>query len=133
MVPILDTVALDRRLRELARRRRVDLAEMSRLLLDLSRRKGWVDFSFASLGDYAAALLGFSALVARDLVAIAAKAESWEGVRAAGDGGEIDWTRLRTVVSEIDAENEGEWLEKARTMSVRQLEFEVAAAKGEAA
>jgi hypothetical protein len=120
--PLFDLARqIDARLRTRATSRRrsyaldaLDLAECKRL--DLHRLLG-----YSSITAYARAVNGFGASKTSDLLRIAEKSERLPKIRRAFLAGELDWCAAREIVDKATPEDEDEWLEKARQLSVAEL------------
>ena len=93
-------------------------------LLEIDRRGLHKERGFSSIGDYAMELIGVKPRKARYLVFIASRLESLPRVREAFDSGALSWTKAREVVSFAKPATEIEWLERALSLSNRELEKE---------
>lgn len=131
MTKLEEAREVDRELKELARGRRVSDAVAAKKLLRMKRGKLYRALGYSRLQDYAWFELDMKRSKAKDLVEIAERVERLPLVARAFEAGELEWTKCRAVVRVATSENEGEWLGRARTVSSRALEREVARAKGE--
>lgn len=89
---------------------------------------------YASLGQYAMGALELTSRTARDLLRIGRCLPDLPVLDAALADGSVDWTKAREVVRVATAATDGSWTERAKTVSARVIEREVAAARiGDAA
>ena len=122
---------LDARLRDLATRARQAEAELAYALLDMREKGLYRLLGFSRLGDYAEARLDMPAGKARELAELARRLGSLPAVERAFRQGELSWTKARQVARVATAENEASWIDRAKAMTSRELEAEVARAKGD--
>src|SRR5436190_23974860 len=87
--------AIDRALTALGRASRRLTATIARGLLEMKRRRLYLELGSASIEQYAKARFGYSNRKTRDLIAVATAAECLPGVREAFDSGAAPWTKLR--------------------------------------
>lgn len=78
---------------------------------------------FSSLFQYAVSSLGLSEAVAYNAIAVARKMREVPELEA--QVSEIGISKVRKIVSVLTAENQSEWILKAKTLSSRALEKEV--------
>ncbi len=122
---------LDARLKGLARRAREAEAALAIGLLEMEESGLFREFGFPRVGDYADVELDVSPGKARALIDLARKLPGLPGLAEAFRRGEIPWTKARTIARVATVETESYWLERARCGTNRDLEREVAEAKGE--
>ena len=94
-------------------------------LLQIKRRRGYEDFGFANIEDYALEVLGFSPSKTRQLLALGRKLLALPKVTEALARGAIGWTKASKVAMVATPKDEEEWLDKAVNLSTRQLEREI--------
>ncbi|MCO5168253.1 MAG: hypothetical protein M9894_18080 [Planctomycetes bacterium] len=125
---------IDAQLAEVVRRERTATRERAYLLAHVERRELHRALGFSSVGQYAVAR-GYveSHGAARDLVGLVKRLEALPRLRAAFQQGEVEWTKLKTVARVATAEDEADWLERARAHPNRVLEALVREALGEPA
>ena len=115
---------IEARLPAAATRHHLEERNIAYWLLEIEERglhkKRW----FSSISDYALELIGIKPRKAQYLVFIASRLEKLPLIRAAFDSGELSWTKAREITGVATPETEAEWLEKARTLSNRDLERE---------
>ncbi len=99
------------------------------LLAELADTGGHRLLGYASIEQYAMAALELTSRVARDLLRIGRSMPELPRLNAALAAGEVDWTKAREVVRVATAETDASWTERAKTMSARVIEREVAAAR----
>jgi hypothetical protein len=122
---------LDRRIKATVARGRMAEAETAAILRELKRRRLYRELGYPRIQDYAEGELDISPSKAKDLIEIASRVVSLPLTRDLFETGELPWTKARAVVRVATPETEEEWLRKARTLSNRALEAEVARAKGQ--
>jgi len=86
---------------------------------------------FSSLFQYAVSSLGLSEAVAYNAIAVARKMREVPELEA--QVSEIGISKVRKIVSVLTAENQSEWILKAKTLSSRALEKEVVKVRPQAA
>jgi hypothetical protein len=94
-------------------------------LMQIKRRRGYKDFGFANMEDYALELFGFSPSKTRQLLALARKLLALPKVTEALARGAIGWTKASKVAMVATAKDEEEWVDKAVNLSTRQLERQI--------
>ncbi len=118
----LSAVELDEKLAEAV----VDNQRSERLicfyLLEMSRRRGYEKFGYKDVWDYASARFGYSSRKTHYFLGLAHSLERLPKLLKALADGEIGWTKAYQIARVADPETEEEWLEKAKDMSVRDLE-----------
>ncbi len=118
----LSAVELDEKLAEAV----VDNQRSERLicfyLLEMSRRRGYEKFGYKDVWDYASARFGYSSRKTHYFLGLAHSLERLPKLLKALADGEIGWTKAYQIARVADPETEEEWLEKAKHMSVRDLE-----------
>jgi hypothetical protein len=121
---------LDLEICDLARERKRLLARVAERLLEMKRGRHFAVLGFASIAQYAAERLGFSARKTAELIELAERARSLPEVRRAFEQGEIHWTKLRSIARIATLATEPEWLARAASLNSRQLERAVEQARG---
>ncbi len=106
-------------------------AEGSALLwfTEMSRRRLYADFGYATMQHYATERLGFSTNRAYRFDHLAAELQELPHLRSALAKGEIGWTKVRVLIQVATSKNERSWIGRARRLGRRDLERDVAAAK----
>ena len=121
----LPVVELDRRLA-----RAVEHYERSENLIcfylgELQRRRGYLEFGFANVCDYALERFGFSPRKTRYFLYLSRRLRELPRVAEALFRRQIGWSKAARVASVATAQDEPEWLEKAKELSVRELEHRI--------
>jgi hypothetical protein len=101
----------------------------SRLLAILQRmdaEKAYRDLGRTSLFEYAVQDLKLSESVALNLIGVARKSVQVPELKREIDRGELSVSMARKIVPVLTPQNQGEWIEKAKTLTTRALEKEVA-------
>src|SRR5437867_5700303 len=88
---------IDAELAQLVKARGKLIARIASLLFEMKRGRHFVALGFGSLSDYAEARLAFSSRKTRDLVELAERAQALPRIREAFEGGDVHWTKLRTI------------------------------------
>lgn len=122
---------LDSRIREHHRNANQSNAQVASLLLEMDEYGLHRHLGHPSVSAYASAVLGWSSGHTRDVLAMQRRLRSLPRLRAAFESGELYWTRVRSASSVATPETDAQWLEKARTMTARELERASHAARGE--
>jgi len=91
-------------------------------LSSLRERRGYHDFGFSSIYDYATERFGFSPRKTRYLVSLGRKLQELPKLRDALRDGKIGWCKASLVASKASQEDEAMWLDTALSLSVRELE-----------
>jgi hypothetical protein len=121
----LDAFALDARLRRiLSAGRRIDwqVGRLLRLFADLRLERL---MGFSSLARYVRERLGISPRKARSLMAVDRKAWQCPELATACESGRLSWVRALTILPVIEGERGGQWIARAREVTVRRLADEV--------
>ncbi len=129
----LDAEALSVHNRALIRSRGYSIAEYELLdsIIEVDRERLFLKFHLTHLTTYCVKLLNLSEEVAATYVRVARKSlEVPELKEAIRDG--LKLTKAKTIVSVLTQMNFDHWIEKARVLSKRELEEEVAAASPDA-
>ncbi len=100
---------------------------------DIQRRRLYRELGYPSMNMYATTALGFSSSRASEFTRLADKLDQLPQLRAALEDGEIGYTKASQVARVSNKQNEGQWLNAARTNSRRELEKKIKRAKGKAA
>ncbi|MBY0470376.1 HNH endonuclease [bacterium] len=95
------------------------------VLQEIDRRKGYRELGFKSLFEYARSL-GLSESVAYNLIVVARKALEVPTLQERLQAQEITLSNARTITSVLNSANQEKWIEKACTLSKRELEKEIA-------
>jgi hypothetical protein len=113
---------IEARLFAAAKRHHLEERNIAYWLAEIDERGLHRERGFSSIGDYALELIGIKPRKAHYLVFIASRLQKLPQIREAFDSGELSWTKAREIASTATAETEGEWLDKARRLSNRDLE-----------
>ena len=122
---------LDEKLKTLVQESQSKEAEIARALLEMKRRGLFRYLGYPRVQDYAWCELDISRGKARALVETAEALEKLPKLEAAFRAGDVSWTKARTVARVATPDTDEHWLGRARALSSRGLEREVAEAKGE--
>jgi hypothetical protein len=112
----------DRQLRRIAKRRSGLDAEEARWLVVAKRAEVHRRFGFATFAEYVERRLGYAPKTCADRMRVAEALERLPVICAALAGGEVAYSTVRELVRVAVEETEGEWLEKARGKTVREVE-----------
>ena len=119
---------LDAYLRALARALARHELELSRLVLQFHRARGWQRLGYASETQYARERLGASRSALLSRRALALRLEKLPAIAAALGAGQIGVEAALQVVRVATTSTEAAWLARARARTVKHLREEVAAA-----
>jgi hypothetical protein len=119
---------LSRRLTEARTAHRRAEHTLACLLAELAVDELFRPLGYASLEEFARATLDLTARQTRDLARIGRALPRLPRLAATLEAGELDWTKAREVVRIATAETEAAWIERAKGVSCRQLELDVATA-----
>lgn len=110
-----------------------DVARLQHTQADLLETVGLVDkhqiygkFGLRSTFGYCVEILRLSEDIACNFITVARKASEVPALRAAIRTGALSLTKARKICSVLTAENQKEWIEKAKNMTQSQLEQAVA-------
>jgi 5-methylcytosine-specific restriction endonuclease McrA len=93
---------------------------------EIRRRQLYHDLGYASLHQYAAEALGFSASKTSQFMRLAEALDGLPALRESIASGQIGWTKAREVVKVATSRNEKRWLAEAKRSSRRDLERKIA-------
>ena len=103
-------------------------AELLESIIEVDRSRLYERFRHEHLTPYCIEELKLTEDVAAMFVRVARKCQRVPELRLAIKAGEVRLTKAKTIASVITTANQVEWIEKAKTLSKRQLEREVAIA-----
>lgn len=106
------------------------LGELSRQLL---RDRSYQRLGFARLSDYARERLDVSARTVESAAWVAEHLDRLPLIAAAFDRSEISWARARALCQLASAEDEHEWLDRARRLTIAELAQLASARRGRSA
>lgn len=106
------------RLAHLEAHARCELGRVARRFLSLG---GHHRLGFSRVGDYSRERLGVSGRELESFAFVAAKLAGFTHLARAFRRGEISWSQTRLLCSVADRDSEVDWLERARSMTVREL------------
>lgn len=116
---------IDARLRGRALRRGQSVAEDAFDLATCKKLGLYRLLGYSSITRYAYAVNGYGSSKTSDLIKIAEACAELPRTREEFVAGRLPWTKARWIVKRATPENEEEWLEKARLLSVTELAAEV--------
>jgi len=100
------------------------------ILIDLVQEadftRFYLDLGYSSLFEYLQKGQGITAAIVSNLITVARKSVTIPEMKEAISKGEVGLAKLRKVSAVITEKNKGEWIEKSKTLSCRDLEKEVA-------
>ncbi len=95
---------------------------LARCLLAIFYTKAYRHLGSSSVHQYARLELGLEERESRELVLVAQRLEQLPLTNQALEANELGWSKLKLLLRRMTPENEAEWLEHARSMSVHKLE-----------
>ncbi len=118
---------------ELSTRYKKAEAELLEILDQVDRHRVYLEQGHSSLFLYAVRGLGLSEGVAYNLITVARKARAVPEIKSMIAEGSLTLSNARRITPVLTPQNKKEWLEKAATLSQRQLEKEVAKVRPQSA
>lgn len=113
---------------EVATRFKQAEADLISVLQEVEVQRVFVDLGYTSLFNYCVYALGLSESVASNFVTVARKARDVPVLQAAIQAGDLSVSKARKIAPVLTLANQDEWVEKAKALSSRKLEEEVARA-----
>jgi len=101
-------------------------AELLEILDQMDTQKIYRALGYASLFDYSTKALKLTEASAFNFITVARKAREIPELKAEIQAGNLSVSKARKITPILHSENKGEWLQKAKTLSQRELEKEVA-------
>src|SRR4051812_12376221 len=103
-------------------------SELLEILIQIDEKKVYETLGYSSLHTYCVQALRLTDSHAYALTGVARKSSEVPELKSFIDQGELHLSNARRIVSVVTQENKKEWLEKAVTLSQRDLEREIVAA-----
>jgi len=129
---LVEARALDARLTEIRRDHRRAEHPLAVLLAEMEDRRYHRALGYASITQYGAQALDLSPRQSLELCRIGRALPELPVLARTLAAGELDWTKAREIVTVATPETEEEWVARARSLTSRALEREVAdASRGE--
>lgn len=124
----MDAEELRKKAKELAETVEVNYLQLGGVLANITSQQLFSQYGHESFKDYVSVELEYEHSKARYLIQaynkIVELGLSWASLSAVG------WTKLRVLIPILDKENADEWLQKAASMSRKDLQDEVKEARG---
>lgn len=95
------------------------------VLIEMDRYRAYLELGYSSLFKYCVEALGLSEAQSYGLMSIARKSASVPEIKIAIEQKELSISNARKIVSVITPANKNVWLEKAKSLSQRELEKEI--------
>ena len=108
-------------------------AELIDVIQQLELHRVFVKKGYSSLFNYTVQALRLSESVAFNMITVARKAKEVPELKTEIKNGTITLSNARKIAPVLNSTNKTEWLEKARTLSLRNLEKEVVKVRPELA
>lgn len=102
---------------------------MATLLAELAAARGHLELGYASVAEYAEAVLDLSPRMVRDLVRVGKALPQLPLLARAMSEGELDWTKARELVTVATGDTEAAWISRAMASTSRALERDVSRAR----
>jgi hypothetical protein len=119
--PAVDLESLERRIRERSARIHAETAELARNLALFDEHDGWRGMGLRDCADWVTCNLGYNPQNAKALMVAGHAACELSEVGEAFSAGELSVDKVRLLASVVSAEDEGGWVETARTSSPAEL------------
>ena len=101
-------------------------ADLITILQELDHARAFFKLGYNSLFSYTVQALGLSESVAANFVTVARKAREVPVLHEAIQSGALTVSKARKITPVLTLQNHDEWIEKAKSLSTRKLEEEVA-------
>ena len=101
-------------------------ADLISVLQEVESSRTFTKLGFPSLFSYCVQALGLSESVTANFVTVARKAREIPALQSAIEDGILSVSKARKITPVLNFENQREWIEKAKILSTRKLEEEVA-------
>jgi hypothetical protein len=124
--PPLDPFLVDAEIRRLVRSRQGRQVRIGRLLAEARAEDDATVLGYGSFAPYVRESLGISPRLARDLLWAHRRFAVLPLVEGAYREGRLSWAKTHLVLEIARPETQGAWLERARAVTTRYLEHEVA-------
>jgi len=111
---------------EVATRFKQAEADLISVLQEVEMARVFITLGYTSLFNYCVQALGLSEAVAANFITVARKAREVPVLQSAIQAGELSVSKARKIAPILTLANQEEWVEKAKTLSSRKLEEEVA-------
>jgi hypothetical protein len=108
-------------------------ARLLEALQRIDRERAYRDLGYPSLMAYAVRGLRLSEATALNFINVARKAVTVPELKREIEAGELSLAMARKIVPVVTPENQAAWIEKAKSLTTRELEKEVARIRPEAA
>ena len=115
-----------KKLSKLAARFKRAESELIAVLQEVDTARVYLDLGYTSLFSYCVQALGLSEAVTSNFVAVSRKAREVPELQLAIQDGSLSVSKARKITPVLTLESPEEWIEKAKTLSSRKLEEEVA-------
>ena len=102
------------------------------VLQEIDEFRVYLSYGYPSLFTYCVSGLGLSESTTLNLISVSRKSKNLPLLQAAILNGELGVAKARKILSVITQANSQEWIEKAKSLSTRDLEVEVAKVNPEA-
>ncbi len=101
------------------------------ILQEIDSNKIFRNFGFTSLFVYATDALRLSEHTAYNLITVARKSKEIPAIKEEIKNGALSISKVRKIIPILNAQNQKMWIEKAKKLTVRELEREVAKSDSE--
>ena len=120
--PLERAEAMHRRIGRLVALERRATRELAISLAQVQQARLHRQLGYARLGEYGEQAFGLSASKTRQLAQLGRMLPDLPTLDQAMGSGALGWTKARTLLPVLDAGNEAEWVERALTLTNRELE-----------
>ena len=110
---------------EVAKRFKRAEADLISVLQEVECARVFVKLGYTSLFNYCVRALGLSESIAANFITVARKAREVPVLQSAIESGTLSVSKARKITPVLTLANQEEWVEKAKSLSTRQLEEEV--------
>jgi 5-methylcytosine-specific restriction endonuclease McrA len=120
--------ALHERALEIATRFKRDERDLVDVLQKIEDKKTFLRLGFTSCFDYAVKALGLSENVAYNFINVARKSKQVPELKKEIQNGSLSVSKAKKITAIINTKNSSHWIEKAKTLSLHNLQKEIAKA-----
>ncbi|OEU69255.1 MAG: hypothetical protein BA864_05505 [Desulfuromonadales bacterium C00003093] len=125
MIEGLDAHEVDAHIGRYARLDNIGQRGIAFYLLDVEERRLYQAWGYSSTVDYARHRHDFSSRRTRQLLAVGRKLRELPDMDKAFCAQQISWTKVTILLRVVSAEHQEAWIEKARTLGIKELGREV--------
>lgn len=116
---------IDEKLDEAVARHEISECQICFLLFEMQKRRGFEDFGFGTILDYAHQRFGYIPRKTYYMLSLVRKLENLPQITKAFEEGKLRWFKAHRIASVAKPEDEVMWLESALSMAVKDLDRKI--------